>query len=383
MSLRPRLLVLLLLPGLLPAPAPAADSRGAAAALPPVRHVFLLLLENQAYAKSFAARSPAPYLAQTLTQQGALLTQYYAIGHASLPNYVALVSGQAPNEATQLDCPRYVDFRPDAPHADANGQLPGTGCVYPASVRTLPDELEAAGLTWRGYMEDMGRDPARDRPACAHVGVGQHETTHMARRSDQYAARHNPFVYFHSIIDDAARCDAHVVNLDRLQADLAAVASTPNFVFITPNLCNDGHDEPCVDGRPGGLKSIDEFLRKWVPLIMAAPAFRADGMLVVTFDESDGEGPDGSSACCGEQALPGAKYPPGLNGPGGGRIGAVVLSPFVRPGTVSSVPYNHYALLRTIATLFGVPPSGYAAAPAARPFGPDVFSAAAPRPPAR
>ncbi|HVP34416.1 MAG TPA: alkaline phosphatase family protein, partial [Steroidobacteraceae bacterium] len=161
------------------------------------------------------------------------------------------------------------------------------------------------------------------------------------------------------------------------------VATTPNFVFITPNLCNDGHDEPCVDGRPGGLRSIDAFLKAWVPILLAAPAFRADGLLVITFDESDGEGPDGSSACCGEQRLPGARYRPGINGPGGGRIGAVVLSPFVRPGTVSDVPYNHYALLRTIEALFGLPPLGHAGGEGVHVFGPDVFTAAARRPPAR
>src|SRR3979490_2093699 len=72
---------------------------------PPVRHVFVLLLENQSYAVTFGPQSAAPYLAHTLPAQGALLTQYYAIGHASLGNYVALLSGQAANEATQLDRP--------------------------------------------------------------------------------------------------------------------------------------------------------------------------------------------------------------------------------------------------------------------------------------
>src|ERR1700719_3303738 len=113
--------------------------------LPPIRHVFLLLLENQSYGVTFAARSPAPYLARTLTGRGALLTRYYSIGHASLGNYVALVSGQAPNEDTQLDCPTFADFRPSAARLDPHGQLAGSGCVYPTAVKTLPDQLEAAG----------------------------------------------------------------------------------------------------------------------------------------------------------------------------------------------------------------------------------------------
>jgi len=106
-------------------------------------------------------------------------------------------------------------------------------------------------------------------------------------------------------------------------------------------------------------------------------------MLVITFDESGSISASGATACCGERGLPGAKYPPGLSGPGGGRIGAVVLSPFIKGGTVSDAPYNHYALLRTVAGLFGLQPLGYAAAADLESFGSDVFSAAAPRPPAR
>ena len=352
-------------------------------ALPPIRHVFVLLLENQSYAGTFGQQSAASYLARTLPAQGALLTQYYAIGHASLGNYVALVSGQAPNEATQLDCPGFVEFSASTPGLDAHGQLPGAGCVYPKSVPTLPDQLEAAGLSWKAYLEDMGKDPTRESATCGHVPLGALETTNVAKPSDQYAAKHNPFVYFHSIIDDQARCDAHVVNLERLPQDLHSAATTANYIFITPNLCDDGHDAECVDGRRGGLFAIEVFLRTWVPLIERSPAFQADGVLIITFDESNGAGPEGSSACCAEKPLPGAKFRPGFGGPGGGRIGAVVLSRFVQPGTVSAVPYNHYSLLRTVEAIFSLPPLGYAAEPDLARFGPDVFSAAAPPPPAR
>jgi phosphatidylinositol-3-phosphatase len=350
--------------------------------LPPIRHVFVLLLENQSYEVTFGEQSAAPYLARTLAAQGALLTQYYAIGHASLGNYVALVSGQAPNEATQLDCPTFTEFRASTAGLDAHGQLPGSGCVYPKIVPTLPDQLEAAGLTWKAYMEDMGGDPARESATCGHVPLAALERTGVAKPSDQYAAKHNPFVYFHSIIDDQARCDAHVVNLERLPQDLQSAATTANYIFITPNLCNDGHDVRCVDGRRGGLFAIEVFLRRWVPLIERSPAFQADGMLVITFDESDSAGPAGSAACCREQPLPGARFRPGFGGPGGGRVGAVVLSPFVKAASVSAVPYNHYSLLRTVAAIFSLPPLGYAAEPDLAPFGPDVFSAAPP-PPAR
>jgi hypothetical protein len=337
--------------------------------------VFVLLLENQAYGITFGSRSPAPYLARTLAARGALLTQYYAIGHASLGNYIALVSGQAPNTATQLDCPTYADFRASAPGLDTQGQLRGQGCVYPRIVQSLPDQLEATGLSWKAYMEDMGNNPARESATCGHVPLGATERTNLPSHGDQYAAKHDPFVYFHSIIDDEARCDSHVVNLERLPRDLASVATTANYIFITPNLCSDGHDAPCIDGRVGGLTAIEQFLRKWVPLIEGAPAFQADGLLVITFDESDGAGTEGSTACCGERPLPGARYQPGFSGPGGGRIGAVALSKYVRPGTVSSVPYNHYALLRTIEAIFGLSYLGYAADDQLRAFGPDVFTA--------
>jgi hypothetical protein len=167
-----------------------------------------------------------------------------------------------------------------------------------------------------------------------------------------------------------------VVSLQALPHDLASAEHTANFSFIVPNLCNDGHDKPCVDGRRGGLHEIDAFLRHWVELITAAPAFRADGLLVITFDESDSQSTRGSGACCGERPLPGARYAPGFNGPGGGRIGAVLLSPYVKGGTVSSVPYNHYSLLRTIETLFALPYLGYAGQQGLAIFGTDVFGTA-------
>jgi len=148
-------------------------------------------------------------------------------------------------------------------------------------------------------------------------------------------------------------------------------------VFITPNLCNDGHDSLCIDGGPGGFEAVDGFLRKWVPLILASPAFKKDGLLVITFDESEGNGPEGSTACCGEKPLASARRPAGVLGPGGGRIGAVVLSPYVKAGTVSTVPYNHYSLLRTVEDIFGLGHLGYAAEPELQSFGPDVFTRAA------
>jgi phospholipase C len=359
-------------------PAGIPTSSAAPAGLPPIRHVFILMLENQSFSTTFSKNSPAPYLANTLPSKGALLTQYYGIGHWSLDNYLALVSGQAPNAETQADCPAVTEFRLSRPGLDANGQAWGQGCIYPAMVRTLADQLETAKLTWKGYMEDMGNDPARESRTCGHSPLGEDERTSQATVSDKYAAKHDPFVYFHSIIDDRKRCEAHVVNLDKLASDLGRAKRTPNYSFITPNLCNDGHDATCIDGKLGGYAAVEAFLRKWVPLITHSPAYKQDGLLIITFDESDSRGNDAATDCCGEQGLPGEPQLPGVVGPGGGRVGAVLLSRFIKPGTVSSVPYNHYSTLRYVEDQFGLEHLGYAGHQGLRPFGSDVFTRPAP-----
>lgn len=340
----------------------------------PVKHVFLVVLENQSYGTTFGANSRAPFLAQTLPAQGALVPNYYGIGHSSLPNYIALIGAQAPNRDTQLDCPIFSEFRLTQNTLDAHGQALGRGCVYPSMVKSLADQLEQKGLSWKAYMEDMGNDPSRESPTCGHVPVGAREKSYNAAANDKYAARHNPFLFFHAVIDDQSRCDSHIVNLKKLAGDLQSAATTANYSFITPNLCNDGHDPECTGGGPGGMTAANAFLEKWVPLITGSPAFRNDGLLIVTFDETDMVGSDGSTACCNEEPLAGSTYPPGLNGPGGGRIGAVMLSPFIKPGTVSNEPYNHYSLLRTVEDFFGLEHLGYAAEPQLQALGPDVFT---------
>jgi hypothetical protein len=345
--------------------APAAHAAG-----PPVGHVFVIVLENEDAASAFGPSSQAPYLARTLTAEGAFVPGYYGIGHASLDDYIAMVSGQAPTIVTQADCPLFFDVFPGVPTSD--GQVLGQGCVYPAAVQTIAGQLTAKGLTWGGYMEDMGNDPVRDNgTACAHPASGHPDQTQQASPTDQYATRHNPFVYFHSIIDDAAQCAAHDVALTRLPADLASASTTPSLTLITPDLCHDGHDATCADGGPGGMPAADAFLREWVPRITSSPAYRSDGLLAILFDEAASD----SSACCGERPGPNTPAPGGQSGgPGGGRTGAVLLSPFIAPGTTSDQQYNHYSLLRSIEDYFGVAHLGYAAAPDLRPFGSDVFT---------
>ncbi len=352
--------------------APSAASASAAA--PAIRHVFVLVLENESESTTFGPGAPAPYLARTLRAEGAFVPNYYGIGHESNDNYIAMISGQAPNPENQSDCQVFSDFEPGTIGSD--GQATGSGCVFPEDVKTIADQVGAAGLTWRDYNQSMGADPSREAAECAHPGVGQRDGTQSASATDQYATRHNPFVYFHSIIDDTALCDSHVVNLDQLPRDLASAASTPNYVFITPDLCSDGHDASCADKtRPGGFAGINQFLQEWVPMITGSPAYKTqNGLLAIVFDEAS---TSDTSSCCGE--IPGPNSPsPGVNGPGGGDTGAVLLSPCIKPGTITTQAYNHYSLLRSVEDIFGLAHLGYAQLPGETSFGSDVFTATCP-----
>mgnify|MGYP003876856341 CR=1 FL=1 len=336
-----------------PGGGPAPTSGGTATGRPGAKpgHVFVINLENKGYYKVWGEGSEAPYLSQTLRSQGVLLSEYYGIAHNSNPNYLAQISGQASNAMTRADCPMYAPFQQTG--TAAPGQVEGTGCVYPASVPTVAGQLSAAGKTWKGYMEDMGTP-------CRHPDLGSRDTSQRAEVGDQYATRHNPFVYFESITS-SPDCQRNVVDFGELRGDLQSVATTPNLTYISPNLCNDGHDNPCVDGSTGGLAAADSWLSQQVPAIIDSPAFKQDGMLVITFDESEGKtvGPAG--------LLPG--------GTDGGRIGALVLSPFTKGGTTSDRAYNHFSLLASIEDAFSLPRLGYAGAPGLNSFGGDVFNA--------
>ncbi len=162
----------------------SAHTSGRSAGVAPIRHVFVITLENQSYAGTFGDPAADPYLAQVLPAQGALLTNYYATGHESNDNYLAMVSGQGPNLQTQLDCQLYDDFLGTGPLVPP-GQALGTGCVYPSSVPTVANQLTSAGLTWKGYMEDMGNVAGRESPVCGHPALntpGPHPVGRGRRR---------------------------------------------------------------------------------------------------------------------------------------------------------------------------------------------------------
>ena len=119
--------------------------------LPLIRHVFVIMLENQDYSATFGSPTVDPYLAHTLPSQGALLTNYYGIGHFSNDNYAGFISGQPPNSANQLDClgSGYTDIL--GGFDEIAGIQQGAGCVFPSGVTTLANQLDADGLTWKGY----------------------------------------------------------------------------------------------------------------------------------------------------------------------------------------------------------------------------------------
>lgn len=407
------------------APLAGASSHGSShvvrAAVPAghINHVLVIEFENEGFDATFGANSPATYLNGTLRKKGELLQNYYATGHVSLDNYIAQVSGQAANPATSADCltngavfANVTPGTPDANQAANPGQVDGQGCVYPASVKTIAAQLDAKYppnhkthvAAWRAYEQDMGNTPARDGGTtdptggtdCAHPAVGAVNNTNSATAADQYAARHDPMIWFHSIIDNTAECNANVVPLGTLSAggtpsssghlakDLKSESTTPRFGFITPNLCNDGHDATCAGpnstgGSVGGLTAADQFLKAWMPLILGSPAYKhGDMLVVVTFDEAEPGGTNADAACCGQQ--PG----PNSTSVGGGQIGALLLNAkYISPGSVDIAgSYDHYSALRSYEDLLGLTTGGadgeghlgFAAAKGLTPFGTDVFN---------
>jgi hypothetical protein len=456
----------------------AADAAGNGTPLPngAIKHVLVIDLENESEGTTFGPNSPATYLNHTLLPMGAFIQNYYATGHVSLDNYISQVSGQAPNLLTSSDCVSSItslagdfqDVTPGTLDQDRTlypGQVDGQGCVFPSGAQTIGNQLDAAyphslSSDWREYAEDMGNDPARDGGTadplggtdCAHpvqvngnaaddtnAAEGPNATGSQVKSpiSDQYANRHNPFIYFHSVIDHPALCNRDVVPLGtattaangtvsyagHLAQDLANPGSTPRFAFITPNLCDDGHDATCAGVNSagttaGGLAGADAWLRTWMPLILGSPAYRSGQLLVmVTFDEGgatdtvagDNERPGPGSANPGYSPLlntPVAAFggktfyqllgitgltantePPAGTMPGGGQVGAVLLnSHWIKAGSVDTTgSYNHYSALRTFEDLLGLDRGGadreghLGFAATATDFGTDVFTNAPPR----
>ncbi len=286
-----------------PAPASSAAAPSSTAGrdgIPAFSHVFIIVMENLGYGPAVAL----PYVA-ALAARYALATAYDSVAHPSLPNYLALTSGET---WVSSDC--FFCYQ-SAPNIGA--------------------QLSAAGIPWGAYMQGL--------PADCSLGPFDLATN--------YAGKHDPFRYYEDVRGSAALC-AHLQPLRVLEsllppatgsaAGAAPAAQVPRFVWITPNLCNDGHN--CAPS------TADAWLQSFVPRILRSPAWQQGGVLFLTWDEGNG---GDTSTCCGLPA-----------GTGGGHIVTLVMAPGLPAGLRVSVPYDHYSLLATMEDGLGLPLLGHA-----------------------
>jgi phosphatidylinositol-3-phosphatase len=265
----------------------AAAARAAPLPFDRPARVAVLVLENRSY-DEVIGNPDAPYL-NRLARRYALATNYYAIGHPSLPNYIALIGGST-----------------FAIHRDCNG--------CDTEARSLVGQLDAAGISWKAYFEDL---TSNRRPG---------------PRTGAYDPHYNPFVYYEGIRSSALG-RSRVVDFDELRSDLRR-RTLPRFSWIAPGVLHDGHD--------GSLREADRYASELVPRILRA--LGPQGVLFVTWDEGargDWTGADGTR--------------------GGGHVALIAAGGDARRDATTAVPANHYALLRTIEASFGLPPLGHAA----------------------
>jgi phospholipase C len=267
--------------------APAASAMPRSEAVPHLGRVVVIVMENESYG-GIIGNPGAPFLNGLASRYG-LATYFFATRHPSLPNYIAMIGGDTygiHNNCT--DC-----SAGDAPN--------------------LVDQMEGAGISWKAYMSAM--------PSPCHMGV----------KAGKYVKRHNPFVYFNSIVQNPARC-AKIVPLTQMATDLSS-GDLPSFVWITPDLCEDMHNCPVSAG--------DQFLAERVPPLI--DQLGPDGVMFITWDEGDKT--DGGSCCKWAK---------------GGHIVTLVIGPGVIPGVIVSTPIDHYSMLQTIEDGFGLPRLGKA-----------------------
>jgi hypothetical protein len=362
--------------------------------LPEVKHAFLIVLGEGGYEETFGAASPSPYLSRVLPGKGELLPNYYGVTSGVLANEIALLSGQGPTPETAANCPDYTAIAPATVSA-LGEQVEGDGCVYGEAVKSLPTELTEREVPWRAYVQDMEDGGAIGQPwRCRKPPLGGRDTT-APTPGDQYVTWRNPVVYF-SAIAAGEECEKHDVGFELLPKDLAR-KKTPALSLIFPDLCHSGGELECEPGAPGGAQGIAAELRTLVPAIMASPAYEEGGLILITAAQAPqaGERIDRRACCLAPEypnlapapvapaTAPATTTPPSAEGEeeapaapaatsyteesvleagGGGKVGLLMISPFVEPGKVEEAEYaNHFTLLRALATMLGVEPTGYAA----------------------
>ena len=317
--------------------APVADAAPTVGleGVPRFDHIVVLTLENENASTSFGAASPAHYL-NGLLSQGVFVPGYYGTSHVSLPNYIAMVSGQLPNGLTNTDCAvvsLYVCAQPQT--LFANG-------------RHLGDQLDASGKSWKVY-QDGASAPcfhgAYSTDLTALLTPDPFQGDSQAPPGKDVADRHNPFLYFPNLVGNGGRCALRERPFGELAGDVTN-NTLPAFSFVVADTCHDGHDNPCSNGTPGGLVSADQFLSTHVPALLTYLQSH-NGLLIINFDE-DGIVPTGVPNLNDLVCLTCASL--GL----GGRTGAVLLGAGLTPGKVVSAAADHYSLLRTIEDSFGI-----------------------------
>jgi phosphatidylinositol-3-phosphatase len=376
--------------------------------LPAIKHVFLIVLSSQEYNQTFGQTGNDPYLGKTLARQGETLVNYYAVADSPLANEIAMISGQGPNPETANDCPTYDVFA--ASGFGADDQELGNGCVYPPVVPSLADQLTAAKRTWKAYLQtEPGQQKAG--PEQCHPPIGSSQGS-QPTQSEPYSTWRNPFLFFHSLVPRT--CPKTDVALGHLAIDLKHPGTTPTLSYIVPDACDDGSDTPCAPNALAGMSAADSFLKSVVPEIKRSRAYKAGGLIAITFDNAPQSGPNADqSSCCDTPSYPnmqgiapptgtgptgatgttspsgqtGTTSPTSASGPtsqsggatsptgGGGQVGLLLLSQFVKPNTLEVTDYfNHFSLLASMEKLFGLQPLGYAKAAALPVFGPAVYT---------
>jgi hypothetical protein len=383
-------------------------------ALPEIKHAFLIVLGENSYESTYGPSAEAPYLSRVLPKKGELLPNYYGVTGGVLANEIALLSGQGPTVETAANCPNYTAITPGTVSETAE-QVEGNGCVYGKEVKSLPTELTEANVTWRAYVEDMENGGAIGQPfRCRKPTLGGPDTT-TAGPGDQYLNWRNPVVYF-SAIAEGEECEKHDVGYELLTHDLQFKKATPALSLIFPNACHSGGEIECEPGAPKGAQGVAAELKTLVPAIMASPAYEEGGMILITSAQAPQTGDAADpSGCCLAPAYPNlvaAGIQPAATTPstptgtsttptstteaeteeatttkyteesvvetgGGGKVGLLMISPYVEAGKVEETEYaNHFTLLKTLAKMLGVEPPGYAAEEEMPTLSPTLFRSA-------
>jgi hypothetical protein len=340
---------------------------GPASAAAP-KHVILIMMENHGTGAIFGNREDAPFLNELITEKGVrYATQYYGVTHPSLPNYLALVAGD--DMGIHDDCKAGADvkchpdeFVPGAEKEALDGRMltdeqerRASDTPHLFEAETLIDQLDAAGVSWKIYMQGLPADHKLSEygPLDASGKVV----------AQLYAQKHNPFVYFSRFVDDPARM-GKVLPADGFSADLRG--GLAGFTWISPDQCHDMHGispaSAAAIGKPecgwpkSGLDHSvirlgDDYLRDTVGAIRASPAWRDDTAIVIVWDEDDFAGSAGVSGSA-----------VGRNGVslGGGRAALIVVTGKAAAPRKIEAPYNHYNLLATLEAAYGAGCLGHA-----------------------